>query len=238
MTRKGFIALELGTKALFEHIDGTIVSGFMPGSCLRPASGHTHFGVVLEGSVLLNYRGRRRTLSAGDYFSAKGPCIITGFGTGIVISSKGYSGMNVCGGPIEQIGRLRYINGSTDSLLIPPVRKGDPCLNHLHFPPQTVQTPHTHPTIRINVVFRGQGVCVLPEEDLRVDLVPGHVFIMLPETVHSFDTADTTMDVITFHPDSDVGVTDDDHPMVNRTFVNGQSASGLDSIRSPSSEAA
>ena len=30
------------------------------------------------------------------------------------------------------------------------------------------------------------------------------------------------MDVIAYHPDSDWGPTDETHPMVNRTFVEGQ----------------
>lgn len=233
MSRTGFLALELGPRVLYEHEDGTQVSGFVPGACTRLPRGHSHFGVVLDGEVLLNYRDRRRPLYAGDYFSCVGPVLLTGNGSGIVISSRGYVGINMCGGPLEDQGRLRYIDGSTDTLLVPPVRKGDPCLNHLHFPPRTVQTPHTHPSIRVNAVYRGSGVCVLPDEGRRVPLVPGYAFVMLPETVHSFDTENDIMDVITFHPDSDTGMTDDDHPMVNRTFVDGVSANVIDSIRTP-----
>ena len=44
------------------------------------------------------------------------------------------------GGPIEAMGRLRYIDGCTDSLLIPPWRRGEACLNHLHIPPGVEQT--------------------------------------------------------------------------------------------------
>ncbi len=231
MSLKGFLALELGPRLLYEHKDGTQVSGFTPGACTCLHRDHSHFGFVLDGEVLLNYRDRRRLLYAGDYFSTVGPTLVTGNGSGMVISSPGYAGLNMCGGPLEERGRLRYIDGSTDSLLIPPIRKGDPCLNHLHFPPRTVQTPHTHPSIRVNAIYRGSGVCVLPEENRRVPLVPGFAFVMLSETVHSFDTEDDIMDVITFHPDSDTGMTDDDHPMLNRTIVDGVSASVIESIR-------
>eukprot|EP00548_Thalassiothrix_antarctica_P011082 CAMPEP_0194153598 /NCGR_PEP_ID=MMETSP0152-20130528/56993_1 /TAXON_ID=1049557 /ORGANISM="Thalassiothrix antarctica, Strain L6-D1" /LENGTH=43 /DNA_ID= /DNA_START= /DNA_END= /DNA_ORIENTATION= len=39
------------------------------------------------------------------------------------------------------------------------------------------------------------------------------------------------MDVIAAHPDSDYGPTNTDHPMVNRTIVNGISASLIPSIQ-------
>jgi len=39
------------------------------------------------------------------------------------------------------------------------------------------------------------------------------------------------MRVIAYHPDSNFGATDIDHPMINRTMVNGVSASELDAIR-------
>jgi len=39
------------------------------------------------------------------------------------------------------------------------------------------------------------------------------------------------MDVIAFHPDSDFGATDIDHPMINRTIVDGVSANQIEEIR-------
>ena len=149
----------------------------------------------------------------------------------MVIAAESYLGLNVCGGPFEEKGRLRYIDGCTDTLLVPPVRKGDPCLNHLHFPSGIVQTPHTHPSVRAGIVYRGSGECVLPTEDQHVSLVGGYAFIIKTNTVHSFHTSNDSMDVIAFHPDSDTGMTDDDHPMVNRTIVDGVSAREIDSIR-------
>jgi hypothetical protein len=50
--------------------------------------------------------------------------------------------------------------------------------------------------------------------------------------LHYFKTpADSSMTVIAYHPDSDVGSKDDDHPMVNRTIVDGVSAAKIDEIR-------
>lgn len=48
---------------------------------------------------------------------------------------------------------------------------------------------------------------------------------------HSFFTDDSEMDVIAYHPDSDTGPTHDDHPMINRTIVDGVSAANIQEIR-------
>ena len=150
-----------------------------------------------------------------------------------------------CGGPIEPTGRLKYIDGCTDSLLIAPVKMGDPCLNHLHFPTQIVQTPHTHPTHRIGIVAKCSGEFFTPFGDLP--LTEGMIFIIkewdgetekegldgskYPVGTHKFNTNGEAMDVIAFHPDSDFGSTDIDHPMINRTFVDGVKASDIEEIR-------
>ncbi len=235
MSNEGFLMLELVPGLLCEHNDknfSTLVFGFTPKARVELPAGYTHFGVVVTGNIILSFDQRTRQLTGGDFFSVIGPAIIESHGLGMVSSAKGYAGFNICGGPLEATGKLRYINGCTDTLLVPPVRKGDPCMNHLHFPVHSVQSPHTHPSVRVNLVYRGQGVCILPENATkRVPLVSGYAFIMKTGTLHSFDTEDRCMDVITFHPDSDVGMTDDDHPMVNRTMVQGLSARFIDSIR-------
>lgn len=235
MSDKGLLMLELGPRLLCEYDDGnfnTLVFGFTPDSWVKLPAGYTHFGLVVNGEIVLAYSNRTRHLLDGDFFSVVGPATIQSRGLGIVSSAKRYDGFNMFGGPLEERGKLRYINGCTDTLLVPPVRKGDPCLNHLHFPSYSVQTPHTHPSVRVNIVYSGSGVCLVPEDEKkRVSLVKGYAFIMKTETLHSFNTEDESMDVITFHPDSDVGMTDDDHPMINRTIVDGMSAKFTDNIR-------
>lgn len=234
---KGLLALPIRDGLLHEYDDGnfkTPVFGFEPGADFFLPFGYTHMGIVVSGSIVLTWGNRLRKVMEGDYFSVIGPARIRGNGTGISIGSKGYQGYNICGGPLEETGKLRYIDGCTDTLLVPPVRCGDACLNHLHFPPNTTQTPHTHPSVRVNVVYRGSGVCVVPEDVKReVRLEKGYAFIMQTETLHSFNTKEESMDVITFHPDSDTGMTDDDHPMLNRTVVDGVSARILDHIHTP-----
>lgn len=235
--RLNFIHLEITDGLMFEHDDGhyiTHIYGFTPGSQISLPAGFTHIGIVTEGQILIKYgnKTRSRELFEGDYFSVIGPSIIISDGIGMVNSAKNYLGLNTFGGPIEETGRLLYIDGCTDTLLIPPLRKGDPCYNHLHFPKNIVQTQHTHPSVRTGLVYKGEGVAILPNEVIKeVPLKKNNVFILRPETIHSFNTKDQTMDVIAFHPDSDVGVTDDDHPMVNRTIVNGTSSSEIKEIR-------
>lgn len=185
--------------------------------------------------------------TANESFSLStgGKCLVVGVhhSEGLYYE-VGAEAMFSVGGPIERKGRLRYIDGCTDSLLIPPVIKGGPCLNHLHFPAGIVQTPHTHPSHRIGMVVRGEGVCVTPFGNL--DLKPGTLFIIKEDDgamsegedgdkhragTHSFNTYGSPMDVIAFHPDSDFGPEHENHPMINRTMVDGVSASDIDEIK-------
>jgi quercetin dioxygenase-like cupin family protein len=231
----GFVTFPIKTGLLHVDDDGnfrTLIFGFIADNALDLPPNHTHFGIVVSGEIEVIYPRRRRLLQAGDFFSVTGAAtIISNTGKGLVTSAYGYRGLNVFGGEIEAKGRLRYIDGCTDTLLVPPVRKGDPCFNHLHFPKRITQTPHTHPSVRTGIVYKGEGECVVPETDAPIPLCPGNAFVIRTNTVHSFNTTSSQMDVIAFHPDSDTGVTDDDHPMVNRTIVNGVSARSIVSIR-------
>jgi quercetin dioxygenase-like cupin family protein len=125
-----------------------------------------------------------------------------------VIEIRGYRGLRQIGGPIEPMGRLRYIDGCTDTLLVCPPRLGEPCLNHLHIPPGTDQSAHTHPSVRIGVIARGHGVCRTADGDYR--LRPGLGWIIPTGLRHAFATAGEALDVLAWHPDSDFGPTDDD----------------------------
>ena len=146
---------------------------------------------------------------------------------GMVVSLSGWRGLFSLGGPVEACGRLRYIDGCTDTLLVPPVKLGDPCLNALWFPPGTEQTMHTHPSVRVGMVIRGRGQCVTP--DGRAPLVPGMVFLIHPDGEHRFRTeADQGMVVVAWHPDSDCGPTDEEHPMLTRTIIEGVSAAAAE----------
>lgn len=168
-------------------------------------------------------------LRAGMYFASPAPVYLTG-GSGFCMTVRKHKPQFMIGGPIEEWGRLKYIDGCTDSLLIPPVRFGDPCLNALYFPPGIVQTQHTHPSLRAGLVVEGRGLCLTPGKE--TPLVPGVCFIIETDSLHHFATPDgESMIVVAFHPDSDMGPKDEDHPMVNRTIVEGVSASKIEEIR-------
>ena len=161
-----------------------------------------------------------------------------------VYPETSYKAMDMFG-VTETTGRLNYIDGCTDSLLIAPVKLGDPCLNFLHYPEKIDQTPHTHPSHRIGIVANGSGLCKTPFGN--VPLKKNMIFIIrewdgvkygtgedgneYPAGTHSFMTFDEQMSVIAFHPDSDFGATDVNHPMINRTIVDGVPASLIPEIQ-------
>ncbi len=199
---------------------------------LRLEAQATHFGYVFSGRIRLQAGSGVFELGPGMYFAAPGPAAIECLdeeGGGMVASRIGYRGFFQIGGPIEGSGRLRYIDGCTDSLLAPPVQVGDPCLNLLHFPPGIRQTAHTHPSLRLGMVASGRGACRLARG--QVPLEPGAIFLIPAETVHGFLTGDRDMTVIAYHPDSDFGPDHQDHPMINRTLVEGTSAKYLSGIQ-------
>jgi hypothetical protein len=199
------------------------------GAALELTADATHFGYVHEGIATLACASGAFRLAAGMYFAVPGSGTVSGAGTGMVVSRHGYRGFFQIGGPVEDTGRLNYIDGCTDSLLIAPIMLGDPCLNLLCFPPGIDQTPHTHPSVRVGIVASGRGDCLTAHE--TIPLLPGRIFIIHPNQLHSFATRDSGMRVIAYHPDSDFGATHEDHPMINRTMVDGTSASVLTEIR-------
>ena len=177
----------------------------------------TAYGMVTTGQARLSdAQTGPFALGAGMFFVLPDGGEIRG-GGGLTVTLSGYRGLRQVGGPLETAGRLRYIDGCSDTLLICPPRVGDPCLNHLHIPPHTDQTPHTHPSARIGVILRGTGECRTP--DGVYPLRPGMGWYIPTACLHSFFTEKEALDVIAWHPDSDFGPRDDDHPMINRTVI-------------------
>jgi len=199
-----------------------VVAGWSD-SRLPLAAGATHFGLVLEGEAALDGDAGAFALRPEMYFSLPGGGAVGGPGRGLVISQRDYRGLFHLGGPLEPTGRLRYIDGCTDTLLVPPVVRGDACLNHLVIPPGTDQTSHTHPSFRVGLIVAGRGACRTPAG--ATPLEAGMLFVLPPDCVHSFHTRESSLTLVAFHPDSEHGPAHDDHPMLNRTLVEGLSAS-------------
>lgn len=200
--------------AFLKPWSGTPVSHESPGA--------SFFGFVWEGQPELNTASGTFHLKTGMYFAVPDKMRLAGKGKVLLIQSLNHSSFFHLGGPVEQTGRLQYIDGCTDSLLIPPVIKGDPCLNLLHIPPGTFQSQHTHPSYRIGLILKGSGHCLTPEPANTYKawpLQPGMLFHIPAGAMHSFRTTDEDLLVIAFHPDSDFGPTHQNHPMINRTLI-------------------
>jgi len=178
--------------------------------------------ILPTAPLIVAWHGALLQLVPGCYAVAPGGAHIHG-GAGVMIYTPQYVGLPQMGGPVEDAGRLRYIDGCSDSLLVCPPKVGEPCLNLLHLPAGIHQTQHTHPSERIGIIHRGSGICKTPDGD--TPLAGGMFWYIPPETVHSFHTEEASLDVFAWHPDSDFGPSHDAHPMLNRTIVEGVAVS-------------
>jgi hypothetical protein len=185
------------------------------------------YGYVVDGSARIETRTLDITGRAGSYFACPGPVQVEADGLTIVIERFGYRCLPQAGS-IETQGRLAYIDGCSDTVLVAPARQGDPVLNLLHFPTGVRQSVHSHPSIRLGVVARGEGFAFGPGSgpgpggsDWRHALRPGTMFLLPAHEMHAFSTAESesSLDIVAFHPDSDWGPTDGIHPMLNRTYL-------------------
>lgn len=191
------------------------------------ANGGTTFGMTLSHAKLIT-EVDEYALKPGMYFSFVGGGVIHS-DCAVAITRNPYRGFNVIGGPVEEKGRLRYIDGCTDALLIGPPVIGDPCFNLLHFPKRIRQTMHTHPSLRCGITVSGKGRAIFP--DGEVPLEPGRCWFLETGGKHCFYTDDSEMLVTAWHPDTDTGPSHNDHPMLNKTMVDGVSARHLEHIR-------
>lgn len=222
-----FTQLALSNKLLYS--EGNVQVFGLVGQTTFHVENATAFVFVQHGMVTYNSTWPMRSKQYGCFADG---WLVSSYDAiaMLVLVTSGYRGMCMVGGELEVQGRLQYIDGCTDSLLIPPVKMGDPCLNHLHFPAGVEQSAHTHPDIRVGMITRGRGECVTPWGNTQ--LYPGVLFIIHPlgaeklvgldgnehfVGVHSFRTTDSSMDVVAFHPTSDYGPTDEQHPMILQT---------------------
>lgn len=183
------------------------------------------FIYVLDGELELISDGFKIKSIKGACFAVPGVFTIESSSnyTAIQIEKLGYLGM-FGATQIEKKGRLAYIDGCSDTTLFQPARMGDPVLNYLHFPKQITQTQHLHPSIRFGIVTKGSGVAWkgtnCSDPGWEIELKKGGIFCLNESAIHSFKTKDSEMDIVAFHPDSDTGPTDQNHAMINRTYIN------------------
>jgi quercetin dioxygenase-like cupin family protein len=220
-TFNGLLHIDDTDKALASSLFGFHNDSDYPESFAMPSLG-TFFGFVSHGQVMISNQKISWLVTQGQWFCIPDGCtgILSPRTKLVAVAKHNYHGLYAMGGPVEPRGRLRYIDGCSDTLLIAPPLLGDPCFNLLHFPPGIRQTPHTHPSTRMGMVIGGKGVCEF--EDKTVALNVGDIFHIPTGRIHNFCTEGHTLDVVAYHPDSDWGPEHEDHPMINRTWVDGK----------------
>lgn len=173
----------------------------------------TAYGIVVNGSAKIG----NKCLSEQEYFCVTGKnAAIEIDGHTQIFVRHGFKGQNVVGGPLEESGRLCYIDNCSDTILVYPPRFGDPSISLLSFPPGITQRFHTHPSIRLGVIIRGRGYA--ETKNGKYFLEPGIAFCVKEREVHRFVTEDSGLDAISFHPDGEWGPTDENHTLLNRTY--------------------
>lgn len=194
----------------------------------------THYGFIYSGKFRFEPKGLE--FGPRTFFSI--PCrskeekiikAITDDAIACVFVRHGFLGQEIYGSHDETSGRLVYIDGCSDTLLICPPRLGDPCLSFLHFPPGINQSYHLHPSIRMGMIVGGGGVSNILDRKkqfgLKTDCVlleKGGIFCLDEREIHRFVSLDQNLDIVAYHPDSDWGPTDSSHPMINRTYITNQ----------------
>jgi quercetin dioxygenase-like cupin family protein len=107
-----------------------------------------------------------------------------------------------------------YIDNASTDLLVHPDEIGAPCFNKLFFPASQRQTPHTHPSFRMTCVIDGEGFCKVPDlPPIRISR--GDRFVIPTGGIHSINTGDQTLTLVTFHPES-IGP---GNPMLDSTIL-------------------
>lgn len=215
-------------KCDFKNLGSASVLALADGDIYRvnPEFGSV-FIMVMNGilPVLTDQGETLCILKAGCHAELTTNCTVYSRGYAFVIQTHYYRGLTRIGLQLEERCSLRFIDGCMDSLLISPLLKGNPCLNFLYIPPNTTQTLHTHPSARLGLVISGRGVCVL--ESGQIDLSPMTFFIVQDNILHQFLTTDSDLRIFVFHPDSDFGPSNEEHPMINRSFIEGTSVTEL-----------
>lgn len=219
--------------------DGSIIYGFENVSQSRPNYIDVPtlggcFGYVDMGTMHIKLPdGKELIVSPGWWFTTPDgfKAIASGTFRVVVFQRQEFAGTYSMG-KLEDSGRLKYIDGCTDSILYSPIRFGDPCLNALYMPEGVNQTMHTHPSTRAGFIITGGAKCETPESEHLLEA--GMIFFLPKNGLHKFRSdfgEDITMKLVAYHPDSDFGPRDEEHPMLNRTIVGDISAKHIPEIQ-------
>lgn len=120
----------------------------------------------------------------------------------------------------DSISNLPYVNGCSSHQVFPPIRPGDPTMQLLYLPPNTMeQAHHIHSTVRVVYVLKGFGWSVQGMKgETEIELNPGDVIILDKMTPHHFRTEDSELIVLPVHIYSST-ILEKHHPMKDGTFI-------------------
>ena len=189
--------------------------GFVNDSPISFCNKHysTLYGYAIEDVSINN-----QSIPKNSFFSIAVGCNdVVVIGKIFGVFRLGFTGQTITGKVPSSVARLSYIDGCSDELLVYPPRLGDPSFNYLYFPPNTNQTSHNHPSVRIGYVLSGSGYAITNKQ--KIPLNEGTAFLIEEKEVHHFITKKESMRILAFHPDGDWGPTDEAHTMLNRTHI-------------------
>ena len=212
--RQTFSGKDLAVGDCEDNRFGTLEVQTWNGGDLKLREDASHFVTVLEGKMSVEAVAIKAVLSDYCYGSFAGAAKLTGSAHAVVVSCVDYQCMTLFGGPLEAYGRLRHAHGCTTSLLLSPPFLGEPCLSFLNVHAGTHQPPLTHPSIRIGMVVSGHGRCGTASEPLVFE--KGSVFIVPPDTLHSFQTDEANIRIVLFQAESVFGPSDTDELLGNQ----------------------
>eukprot|EP01062_Namystynia_karyoxenos_P054535 TRINITY_DN44957_c0_g1_i2.p1 TRINITY_DN44957_c0_g1~~TRINITY_DN44957_c0_g1_i2.p1 ORF type:complete len:193 (+),score=23.69 TRINITY_DN44957_c0_g1_i2:71-649(+) len=114
----------------------------------------TVYGFVQSGVATLHGpdAAAEERIPAGRWFSValacgRALCVAPTAGARVWAAAiSGWAALNTFGGPLEPVGRLRYIDGCSATVLSPPPRLGDPCLNY-RIGADSAHAPHPAPGV-------------------------------------------------------------------------------------------
>jgi len=161
--------------------------------CHRPGNIFLHANADLEVWPRTKYiRGREFGVEClGSEFHSRGA---------MVVSVAGYKGIPLVGGPVESTGRTKLADGSSETAIVPPIRRGDPRLDFVHIPPNIDQLVSVHNSPRVGTVVRGSGTYHAPGAPGQI-LKTGDIWITPAGEPYWFETnAERSLELVVFQP--------------------------------------
>ena len=158
----------------------------------------------------MRYKTAMDGFRVSDFFDDYSVCISGVIGSGTLILPNGTAFVALVSGEMSVNGTY-ILSGTAIYRLLPQskiaysecramiavAKSFVPCMNYLHFPADFDETPHKYTSHCAGVVMRGEGVC---RHSGRYDVLErGDIFVAAENTLLSFHTEDSAMDIAVLH---------------------------------------